>query len=161
MIIKLLLLTTILQLCLGQTQFKCDIVIAGGTLAALGAAIESPLTMKVCLIEPTDRIGGQLGEQGVWHIDFNWLYQSGYPDNTTAYNHQNLHSFMQKLTSQCNTGNCWVSRNCFLYSCIEPIINDYLKPRIASGNFILIKNSLISKVTKLGNKIISLDIISR
>ena len=144
-----------------QDQSKCDIVIVGGTLAALGAVIESPLTMKVCLVEPTDRLGGQLGEEGVWHIDFNWLYQVGYPDNTTAYNHQNLHPFMQKVTSQCNSGACWVSRNCFLYSCIEPLINDYLAPRLSSGNLTIFKNSLVKNLTKLGNKIISLSIISR
>lgn len=73
----------------------CDVVIVGGTLAALGAVIEAPSQYKTCLIEPTDRIGGQLGDEGVWHIDFNWLYQKGYPDNTTAYNHENLHSFMK------------------------------------------------------------------
>lgn len=109
---------------------QCDIVIAGGTLAALGAVISSPLTTKVCLIEPTDRLGGQWGDEGVWHIDFNWLYQHGYPDNTTAYNPANLHYFFKKVVSQCSTGDCWVSRNCFLYSCLQPIIDEYLQPII-------------------------------
>ena len=68
---------------------------------------------------------------------------------------------MQKLTSQCNTGNCWVSRNCFLYSCIEPIINDYLAPLLASGNLKIIKNGLLKKITKIGNKISSLDVVVR
>ena len=67
-------------------QNDCDIVIAGGTLASLGAALHAPNNLKTCLIEPTSRLGGQLGDEGVWHIDFNWLYQAGYPDKTIAYN---------------------------------------------------------------------------
>jgi hypothetical protein len=101
-----------------QTDQTCDILIAGGTLAALGAVIDSPLSQKVCLVEPTDRLGGQFGDEGVWHIDFNWLYQPDYPDKTVAYNPVNLHGFMRQVSSKCSSGDCWVSRNCFLYSCI-------------------------------------------
>ena len=36
----------------------CDIVIAGGTLASLGAIIESPTSFRVCAVEPTGRLGG-------------------------------------------------------------------------------------------------------
>lgn len=39
----------------------CDIVVLGGTLASLGAIIHSPNQFSVCLVEPTDRLGGQLG----------------------------------------------------------------------------------------------------
>lgn len=123
-----LFLILLIQLLSNQvrTQISCDILIAGGTLASLGAVLQAPTSIKVCLVEPTDRLGGQLGDEGVWHIDFNWLYQKGYPDNTTAYNPKNLHSFFQKITSSCNTGDCWVSRNCFLYTCIEPFIRNQL-----------------------------------
>jgi monoamine oxidase len=119
-IVLSVLITTIISA--SAEVISCDVVIIGGTLAALGAAIEAPNQYKTCLVEPTDRIGGQLGDEGVWHIDFNWLYQKEYPDTTTAYNHANLHPFLQKLTNKCNTGGCWVSRNCFLYECIDPII---------------------------------------
>ena len=33
-----------------SAQTNCDILIAGGTLAALAAAIDSPTTLKICLI---------------------------------------------------------------------------------------------------------------
>ena len=59
--IIIFVLTLLIQTSQGQNPTKCDIVIVGGTLAALGAVIESPLSMKICLIEPTDRLGGQLG----------------------------------------------------------------------------------------------------
>jgi hypothetical protein len=103
---------------LGTTRATdCDLVIVGGTLAALGAALTAEGAGMVCLVELTDRMGGQLGDEGVWHIDFNWYYQPGYPDRTVAYNPANLHPFLAKLAASCNTGGCWVSRNCFTYSC--------------------------------------------
>jgi hypothetical protein len=158
----LISLLAALWLCLAHSaDHSCDIVIVGGTLAALGAVIEAPTSVRVCLVEPTDRLGGQLGEEGVWHIDFNWLYQPGYPDNATAYNPQNLHSFLQRLSSQCRSGDCWVSRNCFLYSCVEPIINDYLAPRLAAGNLTILANSLPKKIVRLGSFISSLQILTR
>ena len=86
---KILIYLLSLILCfLGK---KCDIVVLGGTLASLGAIIHAPNNYEVCLVEPTERLGGQLGEEGVWHIDFNWLYQDGYPDKTIAYNPMNIH----------------------------------------------------------------------
>lgn len=99
-------------------QQNCDVVIVGGTLASLGAAIHANDNIKTCLIEPTSRLGGQLGDEGVWHIDFNWLFQKDYPDRTIAYNPMNIHPLIAEICSKCNTGDCWVSRNCFQYSCI-------------------------------------------
>jgi hypothetical protein len=138
----------------------CDIVIAGGTLASLGAIIESPTSLRVCAVEPTDRIGGQLGDEGVWHIDFNWLYQQGYPDRTVAYNPKNLHKFMQTITTQCNSGDCWVSRNCFMYDCVNNILQDYLAPRLQSGNLTIFYNSVIKNVDRVGNSIKYLTIMT-
>ena len=40
---------------------NCDILVLGGTLASLGAIIHSPNQFSVCLVEPTNRLGGQLG----------------------------------------------------------------------------------------------------
>ena len=40
---------------------NCDIVVAGGTLASLGAVIHAPDQYSVCLVEPTERVGGQMG----------------------------------------------------------------------------------------------------
>lgn len=56
---KILIYLLSLILCfLGK---KCDIVVLGGTLASLGAIIHAPNNYEVCLVEPTERLGGQLG----------------------------------------------------------------------------------------------------
>lgn len=63
-IMKIIFIITLALIILNQTycQISCDIVIAGGTLASLGAAIHSLDSYKTCLIEPTSRLGGQLGD---------------------------------------------------------------------------------------------------
>jgi len=127
----------------------------------LGAIIESPMSLQVCAVEPTGRLGGQVGDEGVWAIDFNWLYQAGYPDNKTSHSPLNLHPFMQTLAAKCNTGDCWVSSNCFLYDCIDGILQDYLAPRLKSGNLTIFYNSTIKNVEKVGNTIKSLTILTR
>ena len=130
-------------------------------MAGLGAVLAVPTGHKVCVIEPTERMGGQLGDEGVWHIDFNWLYQAGYPDNTTAYNHANLHPFLRTLTSSCNTGDCWVSRNCFLYSCVDRVIQEYLAPIVYAGNLTIIYNSFVTAVEKRGSQITKVTVVTR
>ena len=139
-------------------QIECDILIAGGTLASLGAAINAPDNFHTCLIQPTSRLGGQLGEEGVHHIDFNWLYQPDYPDRTIAYSPANIHPFIKEVAEKCNTGNCWVSRNCFQYSCIEPIIRTWLERRT---NLTIYYDSMVKSVKKLGTKITSVEFVSR
>ena len=137
---------------------NCDIVVVGGTLASLGAVIHSLDQYSVCLVEPTERVGGQLGEEGVWHIDFNWLYQPNYPDTKIAYNEANIHPLINEIKNKCNTGDCWVSKNCFLYDCIEPIFEKYLRDKT---NLQIFYNSVVKSVQKLASRITSIEIITR
>ena len=124
----------------------------------MGAAIHAPPAYKTCLVEPTSRLGGQIGEEGVWHIDFNWLYQPGYPDHTIAYNPLNIPPLLKDIAEKCNTGSCWVSRNCFEYSCIEPIIQQYLKSR---ENLTIYYDTMVKSVQRIGTKISTVEIVSR
>ena len=68
---------------------------------------------------------------------------------------------MRQLTDNCNSGNCWVSRNCFLYSCVDRIIQDSLAPRLAAGNLTILYNSLITSVQKRGTRISEVQVLSR
>jgi hypothetical protein len=55
------------------TVKNCDVVIAGGTTAALAAALVSAdRGAKTCLLEPTEWVGGQLTATGVPAIDQAW-----------------------------------------------------------------------------------------
>lgn len=68
---------------------------------------------------------------------------------------------MQDISSYCNTGGCWVSRNCFMYSCVSNIIDQYLNPLIKNGNLTIFYNSMVKNVEKIGNIITSVTIIQR
>src|SRR5688500_14074008 len=55
------------------TRKHCDVIIAGGTTAAVAAAVAAAdVGAKACLIEPTEWIGGQLTASGVSAIDWAW-----------------------------------------------------------------------------------------
>ena len=51
----------------------CDVIIAGGSTAAIAAAVASAdVGARTCLVEPTEWIGGQLTASGVSAVDWAW-----------------------------------------------------------------------------------------
>ncbi len=91
----------------------CDVVIVGGSSAALGAALaaaEVSPELTVCLTDPTDWLGGQLTTSAVSAVDFgehnrDWPYQS-----------RRLQSMLASVgyPQDGNPGNCWVSYACYM-----------------------------------------------
>lgn len=71
MLCALLLLVSAFQIH-ATVSPKCDIVIAGGSLASLAAAITAANASKsaVCFLEATDWPGGQMTASAVPAIDF-------------------------------------------------------------------------------------------
>jgi hypothetical protein len=100
---------------------SCDILIAGGSLASLAAALTaanaslllSPSApASVCLLEITDWLGGQATASGTSAIDLGSTWQA-FPANLPR-------AFADALTSAAlgpadfNPGGCTVSKKCFL-----------------------------------------------
>lgn len=105
------------------TPIDCHIVIAGGSLASLSAAlIAANLTVnanpsvRICYFEITDWVGGQMTSQGTSAIDFGETY-AHFPIHLPAL-------FIDLLTTgsiggllpngTANVGRCTVSDKCFL-----------------------------------------------
>ncbi len=99
-----------------------DVVIAGGSTAALAAALSSANSgAKTALLEPTDWIGGQLTSSGVPAVDEAW--HTIRDDKTQeplldvakiARDPRNMTSnFRKSLADMQECGDCWVSRYCF------------------------------------------------
>lgn len=95
---------------------ECDVVIAGGSTAALAAALASAdQKVKTCLIEPTNWAGGQMTASGVPAIDFahhaphklNLHIAAANPINWNQHFKQILGLFVS------NPGKCWVSTICY------------------------------------------------
>jgi hypothetical protein len=86
----------------------CDVVIAGGSLASLAAAVSAAnhsSALIVCFLEPTDWPGGQLTASAVPAVDFG-------PHNRKPVNiAQSFSSFLfgKSMPGNVNLGDCWVS----------------------------------------------------
>lgn len=53
-----------------------------------------------------------------------------------------------------------MSRNCFLYECVNGILQNYLAPRLQSGNLTIFYNSVVKNVDRVGSAIRSVTITS-
>ena len=87
---------------------SCDVIIAGGSLASLAAAVSAAnysSALTVCYLEPTDWPGGQLTASAVPAVDFG-------PHNRDPANvAQSFASFLfgPSMPGGVNLGDCWVS----------------------------------------------------
>ena len=99
------------------SDIRCDVVVIGGSTAALFAALHSAREGAVtCLVEPTDWMGGQLTAGGVPAVDFAWRTDVQGVNTKKAHKlrENNNYEFFDWLQSIGNPGGCTVSRHCFL-----------------------------------------------
>jgi hypothetical protein len=128
-------------------SLRCDVVVAGGTTAALAAALTSAREgVKTCLLEPTDWPGGQLTAGGVPAVDFAWHKVNGYDVGAVAKDSRNLpKEFVQWMDATGNPGGCWVSKNCF-----EPksLLSNHILPALSreSGNLTVLLGTVVKRV---------------
>jgi hypothetical protein len=150
-----------------QTIDDCQLLIVGGTTSALGAALSASKILKtrVCLLEPTDWVGGQLTAELLSAPDFayhtvidkdtNFSLPVGAIDRQL--NNQNS-LFAQMLAVLGDTGRCWVSPKCSLP---ELFHSQAVLPAV--NNTRIFYNTVIKSVTKdrSGRRITQVDAIQR
>lgn len=150
-----------------------DVVIAGGSTAALAAAIASAESgARTALIEPTDWVGGQLTSSGVPAVDEAWHTVTGPDDGQTA-DDVNVAAiarlpanitpnFLAALQALEDPGECWVSRYCF---CPDRFLAKQLEPLIAAcgDRLRVFPNAVVKSVemTAEGTRIGSIVVIER
>ncbi len=123
-------------------SFACDVVVGGGSEAALIAALTSAREgVKTCLVEPTDWPGGQLTASAVSAIDFAWHKGAA----NYAHKKENIPTeFFAWLDAIGNPGGCWVSSNCFAP---KQLLSNFIEPAIAKEkNLVVFRNSVIKSV---------------
>jgi hypothetical protein len=91
----------------GESSTTCDVIIAGGSLASLAAAVSAAnqsSNLIVCFLEPTDWPGGQLTASAVPAVDF------GAHNRKPANIPRSFASFLfgQSMPGNTNLGDCWV-----------------------------------------------------
>ena len=141
---------------------ECDVIVAGGSTAALAAALASAREQRVtCLLEPTDWPGGQMTSSGVSAIDFSHINSKGLSLGKESQRPENLegtfYKWMQALPG--NPGACWVSDKCY-----EPIpfVEKQIRPSIDAEPYLKVfLNTVIKSVETKNKQIISLTAINR
>ena len=139
----------------------CDVLISGGSLAALTAALSSAREgVKTCLVEPTNWAGGQLSASAVPAIDFAWHTIANKSMSVLTRKPENKEENLRKWTANIqNPGGCWVSYHCFnpkefLEQNINPAIN-------SEANLKVFFNTVIKSTTQVGGRITGVTLISR
>jgi hypothetical protein len=151
-----------------SAPLRFDVVIAGGSTAALAAAFAAAEEgASVALLEPTDWIGGQLTSSGVPAVDEAWhkitaddgkvfLDVAGAardPRNMTPF-------FRDALAKIGNPGGGWVSRYCF-----EPkkLLDGFLVPREfeLADRLTIFRDTVVKRAETDGRRITALEAIRR
>ncbi|KAH3743989.1 FAD-dependent oxidoreductase [Pelomyxa schiedti] len=147
---------------------ECNVVIAGGTTSALAAAISAASEISgVCLLEPTDWLGGQT-TISVPAIDFAWHTVTDGNQSLPVYKYardpSNLPPIFNTIVKKIGSpGHCWVSTNCFP----PQLFLDYVQPYLAqvASNLSIFYNTVVKSVqtysTESGKGISSLTAITR
>jgi hypothetical protein len=141
---------------------KCDVIIAGGSTAALAAALASAREQRLtCLIEPTDWPGGQMTSSGVSAIDFSHITSKGVRIGTESQRPENLektfYKWMQELKG--NPGGCWVSDKCYEPA---PFVENQIRPAIAAEPFLKVfLNTVVKSAETKNRQIVSIKAVQR
>lgn len=152
----------------GADPPRFDVVIAGGSTAALAAAsTAADEGATVALLEPTDWIGGQLTASAVPAIDEAW-HKLRAPDGRVlldvaviARNPRNMTPWLRDaLATIGNPGKCWVSRYGF-----EPrtLLDNHLLPRERelSGRLTVFRETVVKRVETNGRLVRAIVAIRR
>lgn len=144
------------------TSPRCDVIVAGGSTAALAAALASAREKRVtCLLEPTDWPGGQMTSSGVSAIDFSHITSNGIRLGKESQRPENLegtfYNWMQALPG--NPGACWVSDKCYEPA---PFVEKKIRPAIDAEPYLKVfLNTVVKSVETKERQIVSLSAISR
>ena len=147
---------------------RYDVVIAGGSTAALAAAYAAADEgASVALLEPTDWIGGQLTASGVPAVDEAW-HKIKAADGTVlldvsriARHPRNMTPwFRDALAIIGNPGDGWVSRYCFQP---KQLLRDHLLPREQelADNLTVYRETVVKRVETDGRRVTAIIAIRR
>ena len=131
-------------------ELRCDVLIAGGSTAALSAALTATIAAKhlhVCLTEPTDELGGQLAYNPA--IDYGTAPSQ--PSVEWA-------SMTGNVTSEHSP--CWVSKSCYA----PATLGKWVAGRLAAlPNLHVLLRTTVRAATRdaTSGKVLSLTLVTR
>ena len=150
-------------------ELSADVIIAGGSTAALAAAIASADSgATTVLIEPTDWIGGQLTSSGVPPVDEAWhkIRNESTGEITLdvakiARDPRNMPPFLRDALMEIgNPGRGWVSRFCY-----QPkiLLKNHLEPEVnrLSNRLLILRETVVKELEIDGRRLLALEAIRR
>ncbi|MGJ7031630.1 FAD-dependent oxidoreductase [Niabella hirudinis] len=148
-----------------DNTLKADVVIAGGGLGGVAAALASLRNgQTVLLTEETDWLGGQLTAQGVPPDEHPWIETHGAPLSYRDLRNRIRDYYRQyypltekeKNNPRLNPGNGAVSRLCHEPAVAEAVIRQMLMPYVSSGRLLLLMQHQILKAAVRSTRVVSL-----
>lgn len=131
-------------------KVHCDVLIVGGSLGGVAAALSLCMDkseslraekLRICLTEETDWLGGQATSQAVSALDENWLVEtSGAPRRYQKLRAMIRHHYLSNYrlspdvsnVTYFDPGSCWVSRLAFEPKVALEQLAELLKPALDS-----------------------------
>jgi hypothetical protein len=143
-------------------EYAADVVIAGGGLGGVAAALASLRNdLRVILTEETDWLGGQISQQGVPPDEHQWIETHGatrlYRDFRTAVREYYKRNYPltedARTRTHLNPGDGSVSRLCHEPRVTVAVLQDMLNPYLSSGQLTLLMEHKIVSADVTGDKV--------
>src|SRR4029453_11572088 len=126
-------------------ETRCDVLVVGGGTGGIAAALAAARAgRRVCLLEETDWIGGQLPAPGVSaldeheHIERFGGTRSYYALREAIRAHYRRLSPAVAAEPHANPGRCWVTRLAFEPRVAVAALHDMARPFVDSGRLVIL-----------------------
>lgn len=145
-------------------EIECDVLVAGGGTGGIAAAwAAARMGRRVCLIEETDWIGGQLTSQGVSALDEHEHIEAFGGTRSYYRLRESIRDWYRELSSgdsvrqkrDLNPGNCWVTRLAFEPRVAVNALQALLSPEIQSGRLTIYLRTKAAAAQVQDDRIIS------
>ncbi|MDE3164416.1 MAG: FAD-dependent oxidoreductase, partial [Acidobacteriota bacterium] len=144
-------------------RIDCDLVIAGGGLGGVAAALAGARGgLHVCLTEPTRWLGGQMTSQGVSALDENrWIETTGATRTYLELRARIRAAYAASLKPEAraghvNPGRCWVSALCFEPQVAVDVLDGMLAPYRANHALRVLLRTAPVAAARAGNRLAAL-----
>jgi hypothetical protein len=146
---------------------SCDILVVGGGMGGVAAAWAAARRgHRVCLLEETDWLGGQMTSQGIAaldeheHIEAFGGTQSYYKLCQAIRAHYRPLADRSQDTDNFNPGRCWVSRLAFEPRVAVNAINKLLSPQLQAGRLRVFLRTKATEASTDGDRVAGIKAIN-
>ncbi len=146
-------------------KVECEVLVVGGGMGGVAAAWAAARRgRKVCLLEETDWLGGQMTSQGISALDEHEHIEAFGGTRTYYQLREAIRDHYRDLISSApaeplNPGACWVTRLAFEPSVAVQVLDGLLAPEVEAGRLqIFLRTKAISAEVE-GDRVVSLDAV--